>query len=266
MNKRVAERLKAGLKKFRPILESAKARDVSESDTALIIHDMLAEVFGWDKYAEVTSEFEIRGTYCDLAIKHEGKLKYLIEVKAINNDLKENHVRQATNYAATEGTEWVVLTNGGLWQVYQVKFEQPIQAEYVFDFDLLAHSASKEELMSKVFTLCKEAVKKEAIEEFAAKRQMVNKHTIAAVITSPALLTVVRREIRRMNKDLSVSVEEIQKIVETEVIKRELIEGDETKEAMRRLKRAAGRRMKAASSKKDNVDEEPAPTDDHSAI
>ncbi len=62
--KRVAERLVAGIKKYQPILASAKARDVGEADTVTIIKDMLADVFGYDKYSEVTSEFSIRGTYC----------------------------------------------------------------------------------------------------------------------------------------------------------------------------------------------------------
>jgi hypothetical protein len=49
--KKVADRLAAGLKRFKPVLESAKDRDVNESDTSLIVTDMLAEVFGFDKYA-----------------------------------------------------------------------------------------------------------------------------------------------------------------------------------------------------------------------
>ena len=34
-----------------------------------LVKDLLAEVFGYDKYAELTSEHAIRGTYCDLAVK-----------------------------------------------------------------------------------------------------------------------------------------------------------------------------------------------------
>ena len=64
--KKVAERIAAGIKRYQPILESAKSRDVGESDTVTIVTDMLADVFGYDKYAEVTSEFSICGTYCDL--------------------------------------------------------------------------------------------------------------------------------------------------------------------------------------------------------
>jgi len=37
-----------------------------------IIRDMLAEVFGYDELLDITSEFAIKGTYCDLAIKLDG--------------------------------------------------------------------------------------------------------------------------------------------------------------------------------------------------
>jgi hypothetical protein len=92
--KKVTERLVAGVKQFQPILTAAKARDVGESDTVTIVKDMLAGVFGYDKYSEVTSEFAIRGPYCDLAIKMDGVLKTLIEVKAIGLELKDHHAKQ----------------------------------------------------------------------------------------------------------------------------------------------------------------------------
>ena len=87
--KKVAERITAGLKRFQPILASAKSRDVNESDTVVIVTDVLQEVFGYDKYSEITSEHMIRGTFCDLAIKLDGQLALLVEVKAIGIDLKE---------------------------------------------------------------------------------------------------------------------------------------------------------------------------------
>ena len=108
--KKVADRLAAGLKRFKPVLDAAKDRDVNESDTSMIVTDMLAEVFGFDKYSEVTREYAIRGTFCDLATKIEGQLQTLIEVKAVGIGLRENHVKQAVDYAANQGVEWVILT------------------------------------------------------------------------------------------------------------------------------------------------------------
>lgn len=85
--KRVEDRLVAGIKKFQPILALAKSRDVNESDTVVILNDLLAEIFGYAKYFEITSEFAIRGTYCDLAIKLEGKLVVLIEAKSVGEEI-----------------------------------------------------------------------------------------------------------------------------------------------------------------------------------
>ena len=102
--KRVSERLAASIRRFQPILSAARSRDVGEADTVTIVKDMLAEVFGYDKYAEVTSEYAIRGTYCDLATKIDGVLQALIEVKAIGLELKDSHVKQAVDYIQAEET------------------------------------------------------------------------------------------------------------------------------------------------------------------
>src|SRR4051812_3798286 len=46
---KVAERITSILKRFQPILTSAKARDVNEADTVVIVVDLLAELYGYDK-------------------------------------------------------------------------------------------------------------------------------------------------------------------------------------------------------------------------
>ena len=43
---KVQTRLTSGLKKFQSIVNSAKAKDINESDTVVIITDMLSELFG----------------------------------------------------------------------------------------------------------------------------------------------------------------------------------------------------------------------------
>lgn len=120
---RVSDRLTAGLKKFQPIIQSAKQRDVNESDTVIIVTDMLSELFGYDKYSEITSEFAIRGTFCDLATKIDGHVQCIVEVKAAGTELKENHIKQAVDYAANQGVDWVALTNASIWKVYKLTLQ-----------------------------------------------------------------------------------------------------------------------------------------------
>jgi len=109
---KAAERIKSELKRFQPIVQAAKTRDVNESDTVVIVTDLLQYIFGYDKYNEITSEHMIRGTYCDLAVKIDGTLAFLLEVKSIGTELKDGHVKQAVDYAANQGVDWVGLTKG----------------------------------------------------------------------------------------------------------------------------------------------------------
>src|SRR4051812_25313330 len=157
---RVSERLSAGIKRFQPILSAAKSRDVNESDTSMIVTDLLAEVFGYDKYSEVTRELCIRGTYCDLATRIDGKFQMLIEVKAIGLDLKDSHIKQAVDYAANQGIEWVALTNGAIWKVFRVIFAKPIGAEPVLDIDLITLSAKNAHHVESLFLLTREIMLK----------------------------------------------------------------------------------------------------------
>jgi predicted type IV restriction endonuclease len=97
---------------------------------------MLADIFGFAKYSEITSEYVIRGTFVDLAIKLDSTVYMLIEAKAIGLDLKESFTKQAVDYAANQGVEWVVLTNGVVWQIYKVSFGKTIGQELVIAINL----------------------------------------------------------------------------------------------------------------------------------
>ena len=110
INKRLTDKLTSGLEKFQSVFKIAKKKDINEADTVSIIEDFITEVLGYQKYFEVTKELEIKGTYVDLAIKVEEKYEFLVEAKAVGIELKEQHVKQAVDYGANKGIQWVVLT------------------------------------------------------------------------------------------------------------------------------------------------------------
>ncbi len=198
--KRVVDRLVAGLKRFQPILAAARARDVGEADTVTLVTDMLAEVFGYEKYSEITSEHAIRGTYCDLAIKIDNALQNLLEVKAIGLDLKEAHVKQAVDYAANQGVEWVVLTNAINWRVYKVSFGKPIGQELVIDIDLLTMNPKSEKDLELLYLWCKEGWVKSVLGEFHAQKQALSRFFLGKMLLSEPVLAVIRRELRCVSR------------------------------------------------------------------
>ena len=242
--KRVSERLISELGKFQKVLQAAKDRDVNEADTVTIVKDILSALFGYDKYAEVTSEYSIRSTFCDLAVRVDGKVKFLIEVKAIGLDLKGNHLKQAVDYGANQGIDWVVLTNGQRWCIHKIKFERPINNQLVCEMNLLEMSARNLAHQELLFLLCREGLAKAAIEEFHQYQLIVNRFTFGALVLTDPVLDVMRRELRRVSPEARVDNAEISEILQTQVLKREVLESDEGQQARAMLKRAASRALR----------------------
>lgn len=237
--KRVSERFAKEVGKFQRILQNAKDRDINEADTVTIVADMLSGIFGFDKYTEITGEHAIRGTYCDLAIKINESVKYLVEVKAVGIELKESHLRQAVNYGANNGIQWVVLTNGVDWKIYRIKFEKPLAYEMLCSLNFLELNPRKHEDQDPLFILCKEGIDRAAIEEYHEYVRSVNKFIIGAIIQGHNVIDTIRKELKRVSPGLKVENEEIEKIIALEVLKRDVLEGEACNEARSRLKRTA---------------------------
>jgi len=242
--KKVEERLTVSVKRFQTILASAKARDVNESDTVIIVTDMLSEVFGYDKYSEISSEHAIRGTFCDMAINIEAKVQFLTEVKAIGVELKDNHVKQVVDYAANKGVDWVVLTNGITWRMYKVSFAKPIDQELVLEMDFLKLTIKSEDDVSALYILSKEGWQKQIMIDFAAQREALNRFFVTGVILSDPVLDVIRRELKRNCPDVKVKNDQVKTVLLNEVLKREVVEGEKAEDAHKKLSRASARLLR----------------------
>jgi len=227
------KRFTSAVPKFRKILGQAKERDVNESDTVTIVTDMLEEIFGFDKYSEITREYAIQGTYCDLAIKTDKSVDYLIEVKAIGLGLKDNHLKQAVNYASREGIRWVVLTNGIEWQIHRVTLDAKVTSEELCSINMIEVNPKNGDDASLLFLLCKRSLIKDNIDKFYEHKQSFNRYTVGALLTTEAVASVVRREIRKIKPGVKVSVEDIQTVVNEEVLKREIIDSESGVEAQK---------------------------------
>lgn len=252
--KKVAERLSAGIRRFQPILVAAKARDVGEADTVTIVKDMLADVFGYDKYSEVTSEYSIRGTYCDLATKIDGALQALIEVKAIGLDLKDAHVKQVVDYAANQGVDWVLLTNGLQWRVYHIVFAKPIDQELVVDIDFCALNHKSQRDLELLYLWCKEGWVRSVLGEYHTQKQALSRFFLGAIVLSDPIIDVMRRELRRVSPEVKIEPEQIKAVLTNEVLKREVMEGDKAVEARRKISRAATKSLRTRLERSGSVE------------
>lgn len=248
ISKKTHDRLVAGLRRYQPIVRKLAERDISEADTVTVIKDMLCDIFGYDKYAELTSEQQIRGTFCDLAVRVEGKIHYLAEVKSAGTTLNESHLRQAVNYGAHEGIEWVILTNAIVWKIYRIKFAQPIDWEEVYCFDMGALSSRSADDLAKIAMLCRESISTDALQAFHKQAQILNRYVLAELLLSDAVVGTVRKELRRLFDGLKTSDDELRILLANDVIKRDTLDGDVPK-AAKALVRKAGQAIARRAAK-----------------
>lgn len=258
VNTKITERITKGLKKFQPVLRKAQAADLNESDTVTIITDMLCDIFGYDKYENITSEFAIKKTYCDLAIKLQDKVPLLLECKAIGIDLKNEHIRQATNYAANSGVAWVVLTNGVTWKVYHLSFGSLVENELVYEFNICEMSAKKQSDIEMLYYLCIEAFAKNSkatLDDLRAQKQILNRFIVGRVILTDSGVDSIRKCLRKLYPDIKVSNEELQTLICTEIFKREITDSDQALEAKKTIAKQERKISTATKVKKPAVED-----------
>jgi hypothetical protein len=243
-----------------------------------VITDILQEVFGYDKYKELTSEYAIRGTYCDLAIvdKHK-KIKFLIEAKAVSVALNDSHIKQAVDYGSNAGVDWVILTNAENWLIYKIKFGKPIDKELVADFNLLNINLKSEKDIGALFVISKDGQETSSIDDFYSAFQAKNKFIIGALLYNYDVCSLIRKNLKRLFEDIKITDEEIADIMANDIIKREIIDSDESKKARkeidRLLKKAertkeknktmAGYEGKSVDGQPENEQSEPSATANH---
>ena len=238
---KVKERLVSGLKKFQPIVTKAKNKDINESDTVTIISDLLSDVFGYDKYTEITSEFSIKKTYCDLAIKIDGQPRMLIEVKAAGLNLKEQHIRQAVDYGANSGIEWIVLTNSIVWKVYKIIFSKPVDSELVYEMDITELNPKRQADIELLYYLTRESMGKSSkanLDDYLTQKQLINRFVIGQIILNDLCINTIRKAIKKISSDAKVSNEEIRQLVAEEIIKRDILDDEKAREAKRKVTKA----------------------------
>jgi hypothetical protein len=232
----------------------------------MIVTDMMADLFGYDKYSEVTRELCIRGTFCDLATRIDGKFQILIEVKAIGLDLKDAHVKQAVDYAANQGIEWVALTSGEIWRVYRVFFTKPIGTELVLDINLLALNPKNADHLESLFLLTRESMVKAGLYAYHDQMQATSKFYLGAVLLSDSVLETMRRELRRLSPDVKIRVEDLRDLLEQEVLKREVIEGEKAEAARKKVQKTAAKLLRTRKEKEEPTISIPAAAEENEEI
>ncbi len=215
--KKTTDLLSQWIKKYKRIAKIAHEKWVNESDTSWIIQDLIWDFFWFEKFFEITTEYKIKNQYCDLWVKIDDKLKYLIEVKSIKCELSNNHAIQAWNYASNEWIERVVLTNLKEWRVYHMSFGKKVEQDMFLKVDILEESKMAK-IMEVLLFLTKESFKKKNIDKMREQKNIASIENVKDIVVSQPIVKKVQLEIKRLSW-LKVPLLEIENVLNTIISK-----------------------------------------------
>lgn len=191
------ERIKKGFRRMSNIVAKGKEEQFKEADTRKIVSDVLHEYLGWDKFENITAEQMIGSRYADYVIKKGSDQIAVIEVKQIGMKLKETHLNQARLYAIDEGIDWIVLTNGDMWQVYRMDYKKKSpETTMVFNVAISDREIKPTKKAELFYLISEEAYRKNEIEDYYQRNVALSGENLASHILGEPVLNKIRLSIR----------------------------------------------------------------------
>ena len=210
-----------GIRKYARIIEEAKNRSVNEADTRDIVKAILGDVLGYDPFFEVTGEYQIKGQYADFAIKLGDQIRFFVEVKSVGTKLREKQMFQIIGYAANQGHDWAVLTNGDTWNIYRLFTGADKGTELAFSMTLTDAEMTLREKTDLMFLISQEGFRRNALQAHWSRMQILNPHRVAQKLCEERVLKAIRTEVQR-GAGCTFELDAIQSIVLNEVIRSDL--------------------------------------------
>lgn len=213
-------RIRTAVRRFAKPLNDLLERDANEGDTRLLVTDFLCEGLGFDKYEDLTTEYQVKGEFADYGIRVDKQLVAFIEVKRCTQKLGAKHLRQVQSYAVNEGVEWMILTNGQTWQVYHLTGGLPVVVDVALEVDLLTGTPAQR--ADGLFYLSKEALKRRLLDDLWKVKAATAPKSISGVLLSDVVLDSIRKELRRQT-GFNGDVGELGRVLRDEVIRPEAL-------------------------------------------
>lgn len=191
--------VKAELKKLIPVLRESRAAQISEGDTCVRIQSILTRVLGYDAFHDVAREYPVQAHRVDFAIKIGGTVRFFIEAKPMSIKLKDTHVYQGANYAATEGIPWCVVTNGHQWRVYRIN-TQPGGVDHTLVFDVNLIDGALDEVADHLYLMTARALERKLLDQFYEQQSKLSPANVLCAILDESVLRSARRQIKESMK------------------------------------------------------------------
>ena len=206
--------LKNRLKVYKRKYLKKQFADLGEAATRIMTNSFLTEVLGYQELIEIKTEYRIKSEYADYVIQLKRKKHFVVEVKSIEIDISEKHLRQSLSYAANEGIDWILLLNGREIQFYRVNFGKPISTTLIYKLNLM-DSDDLKKAPDLLWNLTKVAVERGELETFWKRTNALNPVNLAKLLYSEEVVKRLRNDLKDQTgiyfqiEDVAASLEQI---------------------------------------------------------
>ena len=130
--KETIETLRERIQAHRAYLEG------NETRTRQVLTDPMLRTLGWDvgDPNSVELEYGIKRKWADYALMGSGRPIAVIEAKALGKSLNDDEKMQALNYANMDGIDYMAVTNGDHWQMFDVFKRGQLDDRILMEFQL----------------------------------------------------------------------------------------------------------------------------------
>jgi hypothetical protein len=187
--------LKEKLKIYKKKYLKKEFSKLDESATRIMTNYFLTDILGYEELEEIKTEYRIKSEYADYVIQLKRKKHFVVEVKSIDIDLSDKHLRQSQSYAANEGIDWILLLNGRQVQLYRLNFNKPITTTLIYKLDLINNDDIKK-APELLWNLTKSAVQRGELETFWKRTNALNPNNVAKILYSEEIVKRVRNDLK----------------------------------------------------------------------
>lgn len=164
------------IENLRTQLERHRRTGLKEYPTRTIFVDPLLACLGWDVRDPDEVELEhptVDGKSVDYAMKVNRKVVLLVEAKQLGDPLDDvKSITQVVGYAANDGVEWCVLTNGVKYQVYRASEKASAPEKLLFEVSIDpgdSRGLTVEEIAKQFKRLSREAMAEGVLDQLGAE-------------------------------------------------------------------------------------------------
>ena len=121
-----------------------------ETRTRQVLIDPLLRELGWDVSdpEAVQLEYRVGKQWADYALMSEGQPIAVIEAKPLGSDLEDDEMMQVLNYANRDGIEYMIVTDGDRWEMYEVFQRGTLEERLLMKLGLSQQPAHKNALQA----------------------------------------------------------------------------------------------------------------------